>query len=40
MPERFAFVYQIASSMCLIGELCAQALPKVKPNVKVSRPVD
>lgn len=34
MPERFAFVYQIASSMCLIGELCAQSLPKVKADTK------
>ncbi len=35
MPERMLFVYQIAAGMCLIGELCAQALPKVKPHVKV-----
>lgn len=35
LPERTMFVYQIAAGMCLIGELCAQALPKVKPNAKV-----
>jgi hypothetical protein len=35
MPERLQFVYQIAAGMCLIGELCAQTLPKVKPHVKV-----
>ena len=35
MPERLNFVYQIASGMCMIGELCAQALPRVKPDMKV-----
>ncbi len=35
LPERMMFVYQIAAGMCLIGELCAQGLPKVKPNAKV-----
>ena len=34
MGERYNFVYQIASGMCLIGEMCVQALPKVKPNTK------